>query len=405
MSKNIYLVIGSTGLAGCSLTKKLANEKDSLVLAMARSIEADSFSEENIKPIKADLLSIEDVRKAVGEYKVTHLVYAAHYPGDMSFKGFEPKTHCHAKCLIAMQEVLKRCAGIFGKLMGNMYYDALNDVGHIAEIDINLSMFENALSVSKLQGTLKHVTLITGGRCYGHHMGHWWAGYNPNFTEDMPRSPGKNWYFSVEDALTKSANNEDWSWNILRPSMIAGTADNSAFGFSTTLAVYAALLQEEGRPLIFPGKIDQLDSKQTFSHANEISNLAEWCINNDQAHNEAYNAAPGEVATWRELWEALGAHFGMKCEYPGQLLPEAVFADADKTWNTIVDKHGLTENKLEDVADFFSMLQFLMITWDNIYSQEKVISKGYDGSYSSTSSLIEAVKDLETRNMIPTQIH
>ena len=77
------------------------------------------------------------------------------------------------------------------------------------------------------------------------------------FREEMPRLPVREFYYTQEDEVFAAAGRQGFSWSVHRPHTIIGYALGNAMNMGVTLAVYATICRETGRPFVFPGSPQQ----------------------------------------------------------------------------------------------------------------------------------------------------
>ena len=102
---------------------------------------------------------------------------------------------------------------------------------------------------------LRHVALVTGLKHYLGPFEAYGKGALPEtpFREEMPRLPVENFYYAQEDEVFAAARREGFTWSVHRPHTIIGYALGNAMNMGVTLAVYATICRETGRPFLFPG--------------------------------------------------------------------------------------------------------------------------------------------------------
>ncbi len=120
----------------------------------------------------------------------------------------------------------------------------------------------------------------------------------------------------------------------------------------TTLAVYATLCKETGRPFKFPGSEAQWKGLTDVTDARMLAKQLVWAADTDAAKNEAFNIVNGDVFRWSWLWPKLAEWFGVEAAgYSGQITPlEAAMADDAPLWREIATRHGLAEPDLARLA-------------------------------------------------------
>ena len=119
---------------------------------------------------------------------------------------------------------------------------------------VNGAMVENLLTAVGGSGSVQQVGLVTGGKNYfGSFEEQGQYDVTTPFREEQARKPGLNFYYTQEDILFEHSRKQGFSWNVHRPCTVVGYAPGNAMNMATTLAVYATICKETGRPFVFPG--------------------------------------------------------------------------------------------------------------------------------------------------------
>ena len=121
-------------------------------------------------------------------------------------------------------------------------------------------MLSNVLDAVRASGSVAHVALVTGSK---HYLGPFEAyakapGDTP-FREAQPRLPYENFYYDQEDILFAAAADHEFAWSEHRAHTMIGWALGNATNMGITLAVYATIRREQGRPFVFPGSPQHTD--------------------------------------------------------------------------------------------------------------------------------------------------
>jgi nucleoside-diphosphate-sugar epimerase len=219
-------------------------------------------------------------------------------------------------------------------------------------IRVNATMVRNLLDALSPRKSLRHVALVTGLKHYlGPFEAYAAAGTLPDtpLRESQPRLPLENFYYAQEDEVYAAAARDRFSWSIHRPHTIIGLAVGNAMNLGTTLAVYASICKESGRPFQFPGSEAQWNGLSDVTDARMLARQLRWAADTDAARNEAFNIVNGDVFRWSWLWRRLAAWFGVQAAgYDGQVQPlEKIMAGDRALWRKIAQKHGLVEGELE----------------------------------------------------------
>src|SRR5205814_175453 len=83
------------------------------------------------------------------------------------------------------------------------------------------------------------------------------VGVSRHRPDDLPQVPGDNSYYTQEDILFAAAKQHGFTWSVARPHTVIGYAPGNVMNLGTSLAVYATLAKETGRPFVFPGSPQQ----------------------------------------------------------------------------------------------------------------------------------------------------
>jgi nucleoside-diphosphate-sugar epimerase len=299
------LVVGATGIAGRGISQELTS-RGIAVFGLARRPEGIV---EGIKFLSADLLDPISLKSALANVQPTHI-----YISTWSRRATE-------------EENIKVNAGMVRSLL-------------------------NAVAPLK---RVKHVALVTGLK---HYLGPFDA-YARSGTlpltpvrEEQPRLDVPNFYYSQEDEVYSAAARDGFTWSIHRPHTIIGKAIGNAMNMGTTLAAYASICKETGRPFTFPGSEAQWNGLSDMTDTRVLAKHLVWASTIDQAKNEAFNVVNGDIFRWNWLWPRLAKWFGLESVgYEGQIRPlETQMAKDAAVWRQMAAKYGLVESDLDRIA-------------------------------------------------------
>lgn len=222
-------------------------------------------------------------------------------------------------------------------------------------IRVNAALVRNLLDALASTNSLRHVALVTGLK---HYLGPFEA-YASSGTlpatplrESQPRLPLENFYYAQEDEVYAAAARDRFTWTIHRPHTVIGLAVGNAMNLGTTLAVYATICKETGRPFQFPGSSAQWNGLSDVTDARMLAKQLVWAADTDAARNEAFNIVNGDVFRWSWLWPRLAEFFGVQAAgFDGTIRPlEAAMANDHDLWREIAARHGLAEADLDRLA-------------------------------------------------------
>jgi nucleoside-diphosphate-sugar epimerase len=304
MTSRTALVVGATGIVGLNLATHLAGQQDWRVYGLARH----PSPREGVQPVTADLLKPDTLSAAL--------------------EGIEP-TH------------------VFLTTWLRQPTEAEN-------IRINRAMVHNLLEALSGAGSVEHVALVTGLKHYLGPFESYGKGKLPPtpFREEQGRLEVENFYYAQEDEVFAAAQRNRFTWSVHRPHTIIGYAVGNAMNMGVTLATYASICRETGRPFLFPGSAVQWNSLTDMTDARLLARHLQWASTTPAAENEAFNVVNGDVFRWSWMWERIAQWFGVEpAEFPGQGTPlELQLADAVPVWAEIARKHKLVESDLKVLA-------------------------------------------------------
>ncbi|MGU3665971.1 SDR family oxidoreductase [Methylobacterium sp. A49B] len=221
-------------------------------------------------------------------------------------------------------------------------------------IRVNRAMVENVLDALRPKKSVRHVALVTGLKHYLGPFEAYGKGTLPQtpFREDQGRLDIENFYYAQEDAVFAAAERDGFTWSVHRPHTIIGKAVGNAMNMGTTLACYATLCRELGRPFVFPGSAAQWNGLTDMTDARLLARQLLWASTEPRAANAAFNVVDGDVFRWSWMWGRIAAWFGIEAvPFDGTHRPlEPRMAQDGPAWAEIARRHGLAEPDLTKLA-------------------------------------------------------
>ena len=230
----------------------------------------------------------------------------------------------------------------------------LRQASEAENIRVNAAMVRNLLDGIRPAGSVRHAALVTGLKHYLGPFESYGKGTLPQtpFREEQGRLDVENFYYAQEDALFAAAARDGFSWSVHRPHTVIGKAVGNAMNMGTTLAAYATLCRETGRPFRFPGSAAQWHGLTDMTDARQLARHLLWATETPAARNEAFNVVNGDVFRWSWMWARIADWFGVvPAPFDGTVRPlEVQMADDAETWRAIAARDGLAEPDLARLA-------------------------------------------------------
>jgi len=295
------LIAGASGLVGYAAIRHFGGTPDCEVVALSRRAPDNTHGERFVPLDLTDAKACEEF--AAGESDVTHLVYAALHEQPGLVAGWRERE----------------------------------------QIETNEKMLRNLLDpLERHAKGLRHATLLQGTKAYGVHVRSLKVPARENRSEMHEQ---ENFYWNQENHLRELQKGKAWSWSILRPVLIVGFSTGSAMNVIPALGVYAALRRESGLDLPFPGGAPRVGQA---IDADLLARVIGWAGESQNARNEIFNVANGDVFVWENIWPAIAGALGMK---PGGNIPLALDREIrprEAEWQAIRTKYRLRSGNLRD---------------------------------------------------------
>ena len=294
--EKVALVVGATGISGSALAQKLI-DKSWTTYGLSRS---ENTSIPGLKTIAANLLDKDDLIQKLKDVRPTHVFITTWMRQDTEAEN----------------------------------------------IRVNSAMVRNILDSLSEQHSVQHVALVTGLKHYlGPFEAYAKAGTLPQtpVKEEHPRLEIENFYYAQEDEVFAAAAKDGFTWSVHRPHTVIGKAVGNLMNMGTTLAVYASICKETGRPFHFPGSAAQWNGLSDVTDAGILAEQMIWASTTPQASNQAFNVTNGDMFRWSWLWQKLASYFNVEVgNFDGTIRTlESQMENDESIWKEIASKHNL----------------------------------------------------------------
>jgi nucleoside-diphosphate-sugar epimerase len=272
-------------------------------------------------------------------------------------------------------------------------------------IRVNAAMVRNLLDALRPTGGVRHVALVTGLKHYLGPFENYGKGVLPQtpFREEQGRLDVENFYYAQEDELFAAAARDGFSWSVHRPHTVIGKAVGNAMNMGTTLAVYATLCRETGRPFRFPGSPAQWDGLTDMTDARQLARHLLWAANTPQAHDQDFNVVNGDIFRWSWMWARIADWFGLApAPFDGTVLPleQQMAGDAD-TWRRIAAREGLAESNLGRLVSPWHTDADLGRPIEVVTDMSKSRRLGFTGYQATDDAFFDLFAELRADRLIP----
>ena len=275
----------------------------------------------------------------------------------------------------------------------------------VENIRVNSAMVRAVLDAVRPAQTVGHVALVTGLKHYLGPFEAYGQGVLPQtpFRETQQRLEIDNFYYAQEDEVFAAAERDGFTWSVHRPHTIIGKAVGNAMNMGTTLAVYASLCRETGRPFRFPGSQAQWDSLTDMTSASQLARHMVWAEKTPEAANQAFNVVNGDVFRWSWMWGRIADWFGLEpAPFDGEVLPlELQMQDDADVWRALAEREGLIEPDLARLASPWHTDADLGRPIEVVTDMGKSRRLGFTSYQPTDDAFFDLFAQLRTERLIP----
>ncbi|WP_264050965.1 SDR family oxidoreductase [Methylobacterium flocculans] len=272
-------------------------------------------------------------------------------------------------------------------------------------IRVNGAMVRNLLDALRPNGGVEHVALVTGLKHYLGPFEAYGKGTLPEtpFRESQGRLDVENFYYAQEDAVFAAAARDGFGWSVHRPHTIIGYALGNAMNMGVTLATYATLCRETGRPFRFPGSAAQWNGLTDVTDARILARQLAWAATTPAARNEAFNIVNGDVFRWSWMWGRIAEWFGIEAApFDGAPQPlEQQMDGAAQLWSEIAARETLKESDLGRLASAWHTDADLGRPIEVVTDMSKSRRLGFLDYQASDDSFFDLFTRLRAERIIP----
>jgi nucleoside-diphosphate-sugar epimerase len=353
--KQTALIVGVSGMAGRNLADLLIAERNWTIYGMARH----PGQRDGVIAVAVDLQDAVAVRSALENVKPTHIFLTTW----------------------------------------------LRQPTEAENIRVNAGMVRNVLDAVSQAKSTQHVALVTGLKHYLGPFENYGKGHLPAtpFREEQPRLNVENFYYAQEDELFAAAKRDGYGWSVHRPHTLIGYAVGNAMNMGSTLAVYASICKELGKPMLFPGSSVQWNSLTDVTDARVLAQQLLWAATTPAARNQAFNVVNGDIFRWNWMWKRIAGWFDVEAsELHGEGTPlEKQLAHAAPIWKGIAEKYGLKEADINVLASPWHTDADLGRPVEVVTDMSKSRKAGFTAYQATDDSFFDLFERLRSDRLIP----
>lgn len=304
------------------------------------------------------------------------------------------------------------CARLAGSLppVTHLIYAAVSEAPGLAAgwvdealMETNGQMLRNLLGPLANSGSLRHVSILQGGKAYGAHL----HPVTVPLRESEPRDPHANFYWLHEDFTLEQAARHGFSFTIWRPQILLGGAPGAAMNPVAAIGAYAAICRERGLPFVLPGESESL---WQMVDADLLARAFAWAARSPQAADETFNITNGDLFVLRHAWTELAHRLALDCAGPAPASLAEFFAQAEnrESWMRLATRHALGVEGLDDLLgeshhylDLLTSPRIAAKQSPMIVSTIKIRQAGFGDCRDSLESLLAQLARMVDLGLLP----
>eukprot|EP00743_Colponemidia_sp_Colp-15_P020235 GILK01026158.1.p1 GENE.GILK01026158.1~~GILK01026158.1.p1 ORF type:complete len:205 (+),score=48.98 GILK01026158.1:63-617(+) len=180
----------------------------------------------------------------------------------------------------------------------------------------------------------------------------------------------------------------------------------AAMDSATTIGLYAALCKELNLPFVFPGTSKSYETLLDFCSSDQLSAAFVFTSTSSSplVQDQALNVVNGDIIRWVDLWPKVASYFNLEPVQPSESRKMSLTdmfgnPESEQNWDRIIQKYGLKEIKLSEVATWQYVDWSLSREYHCITDMSKAREAGFL-QYRNTEKDFLAVFDEMKRNKI-----
>ncbi len=300
--------------------------------------------------------------------------------------------------LLDPKDCLEKICAISG--VTHLVHAAFQPRGSDAEtIAANVAMLANFIDGAEAASlSIEHVTLMTGARAYGSHLGRF---KTPSEETDLTHFP-PNFYFDMQRWLeARHAQGRKWRWTNLRPCVVMSVGIGSPYNLLNIIAVYASIAKALGEPFRFPGNEAGYRRITQALDAELLAEVCVWAAEEERAHGEYFNVTNGDVYRTEHVWPDFAEWFGLPLGGIQKIDLKTAMADKEPLWAEIVETHGLRKFTLEQFVYWPQGDSMFSRDWDDFHSTNKLRQFGFEGFRDTRKMFLRLFTEMRDLKIIP----
>lgn len=267
----------------------------------------------------------------------------------------------------------------------------------------NGRMLRNLLTPLAQSGSLRHVSILQGGKAYGAHV----HPVTVPLRESQPRDDHANFYWLHEDTTRELAARHDFAFTIWRPQILLGKAPGAAMNPVAAIGAYATLCREIGQPFVLPGESEAL---WEMVDADLFAEALAWAATAPQAAGQTFNLTNGDVFVLRHAWPALAVSLGLGMQGAPPESFAAFFASPQSqgAWQRIAARQNLRLGSLDDLLgqshhylDLLTGRRIAAKEAPMLVSTIKLRKAGFGACEDSLASLLRQLAQMADLKLLP----
>ncbi|KAF3777406.1 3-oxo-Delta-4-5-steroid 5-beta-reductase [Nymphaea thermarum] len=253
--------------------------------------------------------------------------------------------------------------------------------------------------------------------------------YSYYYDEESPKPANRmNFYYTLEEVARKRLSGKV-GWSVHRPGLLMGNSLRTEVNVMGSLCVYGSVCKHLSLPFLFGGSrqcweeacLDASDARMVAKQQIWAATAGPKLQQREDPDRgseegalvlmdgEAFNVVNGSPFTWKEVWPALAAKFGLAAPagrgddpfFSEEFSYVKAMGDKGVVWEEIVQKNGLLRTRMEELANWGFLDSLFRMPFKLLVSREKSDRLGFTSTCNTLSSILYWVDCIRDDKVVP----
>ncbi|KAF3794052.1 Iridoid synthase [Nymphaea thermarum] len=239
--------------------------------------------------------------------------------------------------------------------------------------------------------------------------------YSYYYDEESPRPANPIYFYHTLEEVARKRLSGKVGWSVHRPGLLMGNSLRTKLNVMGSLCVYGSQAMLGGGLL---GRVGRQNGGRAADLAATAGRKLQQREDPDRGSEEgalvlmdgeAFNVVNGSPFTWKEVWPALAAKFGLAAPagrgddpfFSEEFSYVKAMGDKGVVWEEIVQKNGLLRTRMEELANWWFLDSLFRMPFKLLVSREKSDRLGFTSTCNTLTSILYWVDCIKDDKVVP----